>query len=205
MVEESFLTKTENLLEKLFPEFADLVEVVRVIDVPNATYGKVLRVLMNADLEEAVGYLTDPAVTIVEPEQKPEEPLSLPLPQPDDNFWRWRFYMAERIAAEPDPEYFGVKGIYVFGSTSNATAGPVSDIDLLIHFQGNETQRKELSKWLDGWRLCLAEINYLKTGYKTNGLLDVHFVSDEDIANKTSFALKIGAITDPAHPLKMKT
>lgn len=198
---ESFLTKTENLLEKLLPEFADLSEVVRVIDVPNATYGKVLRVLMNADLEEAVGYLTDPNVTIIEPEKEPEETL----PQPGDNFWRWRYHMAERIAAELDPEYFGVKGIYVFGSTCNATAGPGSDIDLLIHFQGDEKQRNELTKWLDGWSLCLAEINYLKTGYTSNGLLDVHFVSDEDIANKTSFAIKIGAVTDPAHPLKMKS
>jgi hypothetical protein len=198
---ESFLTKTENLLEKLLPEFADLAEAVRVIDVPNATYGKVLRVLLNADLEEAVGYLTDPAVSIAEPEEALEKQ---PLPQPGDNFWRWRFHMAERIAAELDPEQFGVKGIYLFGSANNATAGPGSDIDLLVHFQGNETQREELAKWLEGWSLCLAEINYLKTGYASDGLLDVHFVSDEDIADKTSFALKIGAVTDPAHPLKIR-
>lgn len=198
---EAFLTKNENLLPKLLPEFDDLAEVIRVIDVPQATFGKVLRVLMNADLEEAVGYLTDPTVAVAEPERKPEEPL----PQPGADFWRWRFHMAERIAAELDPDYFGVKGMYLFGSACNATAGPGSDIDLLIHFQGNETQRRELSKWLDGWSLCLAEINYLKTGYASPGLLDVHFITDEDIANKTSFAVKIGAITDPAHPLKLKS
>ncbi|NLY75588.1 MAG: pyruvate, phosphate dikinase [Firmicutes bacterium] len=198
---EAFLTKNENLLPKLLPEFDDLAEVIRVIDVPQATFGKVLRVLMNADLEEAVGYLTDPTVAVAEPERKPEEPL----PQPGADFWRWRFHMAERIAAELDPDYFGVKGMYLFGSACNATAGPGSDIDLLIHFQGNETQRRELSKWLDGWSLCLAEINYLKTGYASPGLLDVHFITDEDIANKTSFAVKIGAVTDPAHPLKLKS
>lgn len=197
---EIFLTKTENILEKLLPEFSDLTDVVRVIDVSKDTYGKVLRVLMNADLGEAVGYLTDPSATIVEPERDLEETL----PQPSNDFWRWRFHMAERIAAELDPNHFGVKGMYLFGSTSNAAAGPGSDIDLLIHFQGNETQRQELSKWLDGWSLCLAEINYLKTGYISQGLLDVHFVTDEDIANKTSFAVKIGAVSDPAHPLKMK-
>ncbi len=198
---ENFLTKNQNLLEKLLPEFSDLADVVRVIDVPNATYGKVLRVLMNADLEEAVGYLTEPNVTAPEPKREPEELL----PRPDDNFWQWRLHMAERIAAELDPKHFGVKGIYLIGSTSNATAGPGSDIDLLIHFQGDETQRGELSKWLDGWSLCLAEINYLKTGYNSPGLLDVHFVTDEDIANQTSFAVKIGAVDEPAHPLQLKS
>ena len=58
--------------------------------------------------------------------------------------------------------------------------------------------------WLDGWSLCLDEINYLRTGYRTGGLLDVHLVTDEDIANKTSYAVKIGAVTDAARPLALK-
>ena len=47
-------------------------------------------------------------------------------------------------------------------------------------------------------------MNYLKTGYASDGLLDIHIVTDQDIANKTSFAVKIGSITDPALPLKIK-
>ncbi|HOQ24908.1 MAG TPA: PEP/pyruvate-binding domain-containing protein [Bacillota bacterium] len=198
---EAFLTRSENLLAKLLPEYGDLSDVIRVIDVPTVTHGKVLRVLMNGDLNEAIGYLTDPTVTIVEEKQTHEEPV----PQPSDDFWRWRYHMAERIAAELDPNYFGVKAMYLFGSTANATAGPGSDIDLLIHCQGDEKQRQELLQWLDGWSLCLAEINFLKTGYSCKGLLDVHLISDEDIANKTSFAVKIGAVTDPAQPLKLKS
>lgn len=110
--------------------------------------------------------------------------------------------MAERIAGSMELSRFGVKAIYVFGSTSNGTAGPGSDIDLLIHWQGTPKQREELLHWLEGWSRCLSEMNYLKTGYSTEGLLDVHIVTDEDIAKKTSFAVKIGAITDPAHLLK---
>ncbi len=113
--------------------------------------------------------------------------------------------MAKRIASNIDPERFGVKAFYVFGSTNNAAAGPCSDIDLLIHLQGSPKQRKELEQWLEGWSLCLAEINYLKTGYTSAGLLDVHIVTDEDISNKTSFAIKIGAITDPAHQLELNS
>jgi hypothetical protein len=30
----------------------------------------------------------------------------------------------------------------------------------------------------------LAELNFLKTGYTCDGLLDVHIITDEDIANK---------------------
>jgi len=34
-------------------------------------------------------------------------------------------------------------------------------------------------------------------------LLDVHLVTDEDIAVRTSYAVKIGAVTDPACSLGM--
>jgi len=44
----------------------------------------------------------------------------------------------------------------------------------------------------------------MRTGYKTIGLLDVHIVTDEDIAKKTSYASKIGAVTDAARPLPME-
>lgn len=111
--------------------------------------------------------------------------------------------MAEQIASQLDPERFGVKGFYVYGSTKNATAGPQSDIDVLIHFKGTNKQRKDLEQWLEGWSLCLDEMNRLRTGYKTSGILDVQFVTDADIAHKTSYAVKIGAVTDAARPLPM--
>ena len=162
---------------------------------------------MNADLEEALAYLAAPSgetplsYSEISKAPKASQPDEFYI---DDKFWRWRYYMAERIAERLDIEHFGVAGFYVFGSTNNGTAGPGSDIDVLIHFQGNQLQQEELLHWLKGWSLCLAEMNYLKTGYSSEGLLDVHLVTDEDIAEKTSFAVKIGAITDPAHPLKLK-
>jgi hypothetical protein len=102
-----------------------------------------------------------------------------------------------------DPICFGIKAMYVFGSTKNATAGPESDIDLIVHDAGDAEQRRMLSVWLDGWSLALAEMNYLRTGYKTDGLLDVEFVTDQDIANQTHYAAKIGAVTDAARLLQM--
>ncbi|MCB0303585.1 MAG: nucleotidyltransferase domain-containing protein, partial [Calditrichaeota bacterium] len=115
--------------------------------------------------------------------------------------WRWRQRQIERLAARLDPERFGVKGFYIFGSTKNATAGPASDIDILVHFQGTAAQKQDLLSWLEGWSLCLSQFNFLRTGQETDGLLDVHLVTDADIAKRTSYAVKIGAKTDAARPL----
>ncbi len=199
MLNSRFLLDAKNVLPELVPDFAHIADTVRVIDVPQSTFGDVLRIYMNAEQDEALGMLISPA-SIVET----SEPEELSTKPPREQDWRWRLRMAERIAAQLDPVEFGVQGLYVFGSTKNATAGPASDIDLMVHFRGLPQQRTALEKWLNGWSLCLSEMNYLRTGYKTDGLLDVHWITDEDIAQKTSFALKIDAVTDAARPLRLK-
>ncbi len=195
---ERFLLGAPNVLAEVLPEHAALSDVLRVIDVPAATGGNVLRVLMNADLDEAIALLTEPGTR--EPGRAPTE---LAVRRSEDDHLRWRYQMAERIAAELDPVRFGVVALYVFGSTKNATAGPGSDIDLLIHVRGGDVRREALENWLDGWSLALAEMNYRRCGYRTDGLLDVHIITDEDIARRDSFAIKIGAITDAARPLQL--
>jgi len=54
---EKFLLESANILGELLPRYANFAHVVRVIDVPASANGRVLRVLMNADLDEAVGAL----------------------------------------------------------------------------------------------------------------------------------------------------
>jgi len=197
---EPFLTRSGNILAAIAPEFRYLADTIRVIDVPQAAEGQVLRVLMNADLDEAVGVLVPPDAVI----DSVDQITAAATPQRGQD-WRWRLRMAERIAAQLNPQRFGVQGVWVLGSTKNATAGPASDIDLLVHFRGTPEQRQLLEQWLHGWSLCLSEINFLRTGYKTQGLLDVHLVTDEDIAQRTSFAVKIDAVTDAARPLPVGT
>jgi len=58
--DEEFLTEASNLLPELVPEHAELADVVRVIDIPANTGGMFLRVAMNADLNQALGYLEKP-------------------------------------------------------------------------------------------------------------------------------------------------
>lgn len=195
-----FLLKSRNMLAELFPEYRHLEDVVRVINVPEESDGLMLNVAMNADLGEALGYLARHAA------EKPKKISRATLDDyhSDGNSWRWRFYMAEQLAAELDPDLYGVKAMYLIGSTSNGTARPGSDIDLLVHFDGTGEQKELFINWLDGWSQCLAKVNYLRTGYQSDGLLDVHFITDEDIRNKTSFAIKIDSVTEPAHKLKLK-
>jgi len=197
---QHFLTTRQNILKEILPDYAHLSKTIRLIDVPLSTSGMIMQILMNADLEEAVAILTKPGEELEMPNAVIEKPG---IRRPAD-YWRWRMQMAERIALEVDPARFGVVAMYVLGSTKNASATPASDIDLLIHFKGNSRQRDELKLWLDGWNHALSEINYMRTGYKTEGMLDVQFVSDSDISEKKGYAAKIGAATDPALPLKMK-
>jgi predicted nucleotidyltransferase len=198
--QEPFLKGAPNIIPILLPEFASLGHAVRVIDVERATGGRVLRILMNADLDEAIGILAMPGEVEIAPTISARPAFTA---RPPDDHSRWRSRMAQKIASELDVERFGVKGVYLIGSTKNGTAGPEADIDLIIHFNGSPASKQELELWLEGWSLALAEMNYLRTGYKRKTLLDVRFVTEEDIAKQTSFAAKVGAVTDPARCLTL--
>ena len=200
--DEDFLLGAPNQLPELLPEFAGLADVVRVIDVPATRGGLVLRVLLNAEEERAMGLLCAPD-TPRQDAARPAAGLHAPQPATAGDHWRWRQRMAERIAADLDAQRFGVQGLYLFGSTKNATAGPASDIDLLVHVRGTEQQQEALLLWLDGWSRSLAQLNEERTGQRSDGLLDLHLVTDADIEARTSWAVKIGAVTDAARPLRL--
>ncbi|MBW2731627.1 MAG: nucleotidyltransferase domain-containing protein [Deltaproteobacteria bacterium] len=195
---ERFLRSATNLLPELSAEFADVSEVLRVIDVPAAANGRILRVLLNADLDKALALLTNPEEESLERTDQSITPALQPV---DDRHWRWRLRYAESVSRHISREDFGVKGVFVFGSTKNATSQAGSDIDLLIHLNSTETQQKALEQWLQGFSHCLSDVNYMRTGYRVDQMLDVHYVTDEDIAQRTSFAVKIGAVTDAARKL----
>jgi pyruvate, water dikinase len=195
-----FFRGSPSIAADLVPDLAHLADVLRVIDLARAAPGQVLRILMNGEIQEAVGLLASPE------SQEASSPSRAagPAERPSDDHWRWRLRFAQTIASALNPKRFGVKGLYLFGSTKNATAGPASDIDLIVHFSGTSETQRSLEEWLEGWSLSLAEMNFLRTGYRTEGgLLDVHIVTDADIASQTSYAAKIGAVTDAARPLPL--
>lgn len=121
-----------------------------------------------------------------------------------EQHWKWRLDMVHKISEHLDMEKYGIKGIYLIGSTKNANAGPGSDIDLIVHTYGDRDKELMFIQWIEGWGRCLDEINYAKTGYRElSSLIDLHIITDEDIKNKTSYARMINAVTDRARPIKV--
>lgn len=200
--QESFFRCSKNILRKVLPEYAYLSDVVKVIDVQAEAFGKTLFIHMNADLGQAIAFLTDeaPGDTNASSVQKAPE-VSWKISEEKEH-WQWRYYMAKQISDSLDMEKFGVKGVYLFGSTNAGHSSIGSDIDLLLHIDGDEDQRRLLSNWLDGWSQALAKINFLHTGYDAGSLLDVHLVTDQDIENKDSYAVKITSTIDPIEKLR---
>lgn len=188
---------------RLMKTFGQWKEASDALDLLQQEEGKIFKILRNANIQDISEYFESPSKNVSSPED-----LEAILETKSEKHWQWRMEIAQLIARSLKSEEhafirFGIVGFYVFGSSKNAQAGPASDIDILIHFRGNEMQKRELTAWMEGWSLCLSEMNLKKTGYKTNGLLDLHIVTDNDINNGDSFASKINAINDPARPLKI--
>lgn len=135
-------------------------------------------------------------------QQLTEESSEIILPNKSDEHWKWRLKMAQNIAYKMNFNLFGVLNVYIIGSTKNAQAGPASDIDLLVHFNGSKQQKQYLQYWIEGWSYCLSEMNYIKTGYVTDGLIDLHIITDMDIKNKTSFGKMLTSLTNGATLLR---
>ena len=184
---EEFFLKTPNALYEILPSFTHLDKVLRVINVPSEFNGLFFHILMNGDQERAVGLIAPGEfITALQTDEE-----SIFFGQSVANHWQWRQQMAERIAEQLDTERFGVKGLYLLGSTRSGTAQAGSDIDLLVHFAGTPEQRRELDNWFEGWSLALDEINYQRTGYKAGGLLDIYYITDEEIIDEEDIAEKI--------------
>ena len=221
IIYENKIYKSENFIETQWFQSADIIIDNNIVGKIQVYYTQLIRLLNNSQflpeeqkllntianrlsnyifhkkLIKTLSYLKSPAT-----KQSPNDKSNVILSSLSDEHWKWRLSMVNIIVKKINANKFGVKAIYIIGSTKNANAGPASDIDLLIHFKGNENQKKELTAWVEGWSYCLAEMNYIKTGYIINdGLIDLHLITDEDISNRTSYAVMIGAHTDPARLL----
>jgi hypothetical protein len=194
---ERFLLSAPNRLVEFLPGLDRLADALRVIDVPEASGGKVLRVLMNADREKAVALLAEPGAGL---RAVFDQGVGR---REDGDHARWRLRMAEQIAFHCDAERWGVRAIYLFGEPKAGVVSPGSPIKLAVHFQGTPQQRKELEIWLQGWGLSLAEMNYLRTGFRSEGLLDVHIVGGEDVKGTVSVAAKVNAPPDSLQELPL--
>ena len=195
---ERFLLEAANALPALCPECAHLKDALRVIDVPAATGGKVLRVLMNADRELAVGYFAAPDTPLRA--AAGSEPAAC---RADEDPFCWRLRMAESIAHHCGRQAWGVKGVYLLDESGRGEASPDSPIRLAVLFAGGGRQRKELETWLLGWSQSLAELNYLRTGFQSDGLLDVHYLTDDKVRGEKDVAERFRLPSDGVRELSL--
>jgi len=180
IINRQFLAGSQNILCDVLQEFDHLANAVRLIDVPRSTGGLVLELLMNAQLNRAICFLAKPRMAT--------EPLAAPCrdgeQRPDTN-WCWRLPIIQQLAAKLDPHRFGVAGFYVVGGDQLGKQAETGKIEVLIHFRGTDEQRELLQLWLEGWSRCLDEMNYQCGGRRCGGMLNVGYISDSNIMNRT--------------------
>jgi hypothetical protein len=173
---EDFLLSAPNRLAELLPDHAPLEHCVRVIDVPAAAHGRVLRIYQNADLDHALAVLEEPGERRGPGAGRgPATGAGSPV-----RHARWRRQVAEELARGLDPATSGVAAVHLRGSVGEGRATAESDIDLVIRFVGDAQQRARLEAWLDGWNRALAVLNQQNTGVRVEKLLDVVIIAGDD-------------------------
>lgn len=199
LINKRLLARPNNHLPQFLDVSNNLQDIVKLINVSDLFSDDQLCLSLNSTLNQAICYFSGQAAATFKIGDPPPRQISELLCSADPN---WRKFMAYEIVRQLEFSKFGVKAIYLIGSVKNNSAGMGSDIDLMIHFEGTEYQKTKLNLLLEGWSRCLSVMNFLKTGYQTDGILDVHYITDESIANKDSFTIKINAVTDRALLLK---
>jgi len=183
--DEEFLLKSENIFAKLVPDLASLEKTIHVIKVPDVIPGKILRILMNAELEKAVAIFSAPGDVVSTHSNSP-----YPKDYHENEHAIWRQKIVSEIASQLEAKRFGIKELFLAGSSQNQTASAASDIDLIVYFSGTDEQKNNLDNWFEGWSLCLDEINYQRTGFKAGGLLHIKYI-DTPPDNSTGLLTKL--------------
>ncbi len=164
---EELLFRCENKLTDILPGHEDYEDVIRVVKTNEICSGGTLDVVMDGEANEALAYL-----------------------RPSDH-WEWRMNKVKKIGRKLDADLYGIKGLYVVGSTKEATAGARSDIDLIVHISDDKEKKGKLENWFSKWDKKLVEENKERTDVEVDNILDVHYVTDADIKNNTSWASHI--------------
>ena len=174
------LTGPDNKLDEFVENTKGLENVIRLVRIPDVFKGGTLSVYMDGDRNEALAYISPP------------------------DHSRWRREKINQIISSLDPDRFAIVGIYLAGSVKDETAGPASDIDLIIHFRGTREQEEDLIAWFNEWSRKLDIENQERTGITTGGLLDVHVITDRDISEKSSWAVHLNSVYGKAEKLELK-
>ena len=118
-----------------------------------------------------------------------------------ESHWEWRMRMANEICHYADFGDLQIQSVYIAGSTKNASAGPASDIDLIIVHTAENTIK--ITEYFRGWSHCLASWNEMRTGIKQkDGLLDIHLLHKNELGSANSWATMLKSSENSAKLIK---
>jgi len=194
---DDFLLGVPNSFAELVPEYAHLSDYIKVIDLAKEKDGLSMSILMNGEINLAAGILRTEGDSTLSIQYTNEGQSDC-----GGDHWKWRLHMAEEIAAQLSAKKFGVNKVFLLG----ITAKPASDIDLAVNFTGTDDQKKQLDYWFNGWSLALDEMNFMRTGFKAGGLLDIYYVDDKTAETEQTIAAEFDIVNPSGiRELELKT
>jgi len=105
--------------------------------------------------------------------------------------WEWREKAARKMAEGLPLANLKVTGLYLIGSVRERTAGPESDIDLVVHVN-SQTSIASINAYFFGWEHAL--LAFPPNGITLKRLIDVHVLTDNDLEKNLSFASMISGV-----------
>jgi predicted nucleotidyltransferase len=122
-----------------------------------------------------------------------------------DYHWKWRLLLAQLLAYTTNLEYYGIDEIYIIGSTKEANAQLSSDLDLVVHWNGEQDQKQEMLAWFEHWESMLHALYTEQFGHRIPArFLDYHIVTEEDRRRQTSYAVMIDSPRNLARLLRRR-
>jgi|YNPMSStandDraft_2_1061718.scaffolds.fasta_scaffold00117_16 predicted nucleotidyltransferase len=184
---EHFLLKSQNLLPEFLPEYSHILHLLKVISVPKETSGKTLRIFNNTELGISFGIFSESSISPVYFVNTPRDISKLKIEEP----WEIRWKFVEKMVSKLNPSKFGIKGIYLYGTVFTKSASDTSDVDILVHYDGNPRNKELMEAWFEPWNFLLQDIIYINTGFRRPKPLDVHYITDSELVEENYYFREI--------------
>ncbi len=184
---EHFIHKSQNLLPEILPNNINISHIVKVVSVPKETNGKVLRIFNNTQLGVSTGILSESSISPVVLINRRKDISKLKIEEP----WEIRWKFVEKLVSKISPMKFGIKGIYLYGTVFTKSASDASDVDILVHYDGDPRHKELMDAWFEPWNIMLQEIIYINTGFLRPKPLDVHYITDAELVPENYYFSEI--------------
>lgn len=169
---EEFLKGTPNKLDELLPDYSDLSEVVRVIDVSSVSKGEYLKVYVNAEQEIAIAMLRPHES---ESAEGAESQISHVLHQ--EKSVLNEIEMFEKMCSDVNKAGFGLEEVIYFETIAEKDSKKI--INLLISVNTDDKTKEEIRNWIEGWLAGISQAAEKKNTIQKKTVKTIFVDSDE--------------------------